>query len=75
MLLDYDFLRKHTIVYQLNKDAISDVSSVVLIKLTTALLLNLLLWFRFSFLDEAYLDGGAILGSTPQGLCSCHLFS
>ena len=25
MLLDYDFLRKHTVVYQLNKNAISDV--------------------------------------------------
>ena len=30
MLLDYDFLRKHTVVYQLNKNAISDVSSIVL---------------------------------------------
>ena len=37
MLLDYDFLRKYTIVYKLNKDAISDVSSLVLINVTIAL--------------------------------------
>ena len=30
MLLDYDFLRKHTVVYQLNKNAISNVSNIVL---------------------------------------------
>ena len=29
MLWDYDFLRKHTVVYQLNKNAISDVSNIL----------------------------------------------
>ena len=29
MLLDYDFLREHTVVYQLNKNAISDVSNIL----------------------------------------------
>ena len=63
MLLGYDFLRKHTVVYQLNKDAITDVSSLVLLNFTTALLLILLLQFRFSFLEETYLDGWVSLGS------------
>ena len=30
MLLDYDFLRKHTVVYQLNKHGITDMSNIVL---------------------------------------------